>query len=119
MKLNVNKNIISGNNLLPFYFLPHALNISLFMIAVVNGQDLPRLPFWICEVTNIFWKIKRFSLSAKCYSVRLVFQSRSLFLNELPEVLFVKREQRTVLVCERALPPVAEHDIKLNLLHHR
>lgn len=116
MKLNVNKNIISGNNLLPFYFLPHALNISLFMIAVVNGHDLPRLPFWIYKVTNIFWKIKRFSLSAKHF-VRLVFQSRSLFLNELPEVLFVKREQRAVLVCERALPPVAEHDIKLNLLH--
>ena len=73
MKLNVNKNILSGNNLLPFYFLPHALNISLFMIAAVNGQDLPRLPFWICEVTNIFWKIKRFSLSAKGYSIRLVF----------------------------------------------
>ena len=54
MKLNVNKNIISGNNLLPFYFLPHALNISLFIRAVVNGQDLPRLPFWICKVTNIF-----------------------------------------------------------------
>lgn len=54
MKLNVNKNIISGNNLLPFYFLPHALNISLFMIAAVNGQDLPRLPFGICKVTNIF-----------------------------------------------------------------
>ena len=34
---------ISGNNLLPFHFLPHALNISLFMIAAVNGQDLPRL----------------------------------------------------------------------------
>ena len=67
MKLNVNKIIISGNNLLPFYFLPHALNISLFMIAVVNGQDLPRLPFGICEVTNIFWKIKRFSLSAKYF----------------------------------------------------
>ncbi len=50
MKLNVNKNIISGNNLLPFYFLPHALNISLFMIAVVNGQDLPRLPFWIFDI---------------------------------------------------------------------
>lgn len=98
MKLNVNKNIISGNNLLPFYFLPRA---------------------HYRKVTNIFWKIKRFSLSAKCYSVRLVFQSRSLFLNELPEVLFVKREQRAVLVCERALPPVAEHDIKLNLLHHR
>ena len=118
MKLNVNKNIISGNNLLPFYFLPHALNISLFMIAVVNGQDLPRMLFWIYKVTNIFWKIKRFSLSAKCHSVRLVFQSRSLFLNELPEAFLIKREQRAVLVCERALPPVAEHDIKLNLLHH-
>lgn len=68
MKLNVNKNIISGNILLPFYFLPHALNISLFIRAVVNGQDLPRLPFGICKVTNIFWKIKRFSLSEKCYS---------------------------------------------------
>ena len=41
MKLNVNKNIISGNNLLPFYFLPHALNISLFMIAVVMGRTCP------------------------------------------------------------------------------
>ena len=56
MKLNVNENIISGNNLLPFYFLPHALNISLFMIAVVNGQDLTRLPFGICKVTNFFGK---------------------------------------------------------------
>lgn len=64
-----------------------------------------------------FLKIKRFSLSEKCYSVRLVFQSRSLFLNELPKVFIVKREQCAVLVCERALPPVAEHDIKLNLLH--
>lgn len=27
------------------------------MIAAVNGQDLPRLPFWIYEVTNIFWKL--------------------------------------------------------------
>lgn len=33
MKLNFNKNIISGNNLLPFYFLPHALNISLFILT--------------------------------------------------------------------------------------
>ena len=81
MKLNVNKNIISGNNLLPFYFLPQLL-------------------------------------ISKRNTIRLVFQSRSLFLNELPEVLFVKRKQRAVLVCERALPPVAEHDIKLNLLHH-
>lgn len=56
-------------------------------------------------------------LISKCNTIRLVSQRRSLFLNELPEVLFVKREQRAVLVCERALPPVAEHDIKLNLLH--
>ena len=75
------KNIISGNNLLPFYFLPQLL-------------------------------------ISKRNTIRPVFQSRSLFLNELPEVLFVKREQRAVLVCERALPPVAEHDIKLNLLLH-
>lgn len=87
------------------------------MIAAVNGQDLPRLPFGIYKVTNIFGKIKRFSLSAKRNSIILVFQSRSLFLNELPEVFLVKREQRAVLVCERALPPVTEHDIKLNLLH--
>ena len=57
-------------------------------------------------------------LISKRNSIILVFQSRSLFLNEFTEVLFVKREQRAVLVCERALPPVAEHDIKLNLLHH-
>lgn len=81
MKLTVNKNIISGNNLLPFYFLPQLL-------------------------------------ISKRNTIRPVFQSRSLFLNELPKTLFVKREQRAILVCERALPPVVEHDIKLNLLHH-
>lgn len=43
MKLNVNKNIISGNNLLPFYFLPHALNISLFIC--VNFIIIPSLLF--------------------------------------------------------------------------
>ena len=56
-------------------------------------------------------------LISKRNSIILVFKSRSLFFNELPEVFFVKREQRAVLVCERALPPVAEHNIKLNLLH--
>lgn len=57
-------------------------------------------------------------LISKRNTIRPVSQRRPLLLNELPKVLFVKREQRAVLVCERALPPVTEHDIKLNLLHH-
>ena len=75
------KYIISGNNLLPFYFLPQLL-------------------------------------ISKRNTIRLVFQSWTLLLNELPKVFLVDWKQRAVLVCERALPPVAEHDIKLNLLHH-
>lgn len=56
-------------------------------------------------------------LISKRNTIRLVSQRRTLLLNELPEVLLVKREQRAVLIGEGALPPVAEHDIKLNLLH--
>lgn len=56
-------------------------------------------------------------LISKRNTIRPVSQCRPLFFNELPKVFFVKWEQRAVLVCERALPPVAEHNIKLNLLH--